>query len=72
MIPDPRGYDDFQMWAADAATLEFPDISVHADDWVLWAEEVVQSARGRELNLPGPYSFTTWQDWAERVYGVVQ
>lgn len=39
-------------------------------EWQDWAMQLLNNTTlGR--NLPNPYNFTEWKEWAERLYGVL-
>ena len=39
------------------------------DDWQSWAAQFLLNNVGR--NLPDPYGFADWQEWAQRLCGVI-
>lgn len=36
------------------------------DEWQDWAATVLGTGTLRDINLPNPYTFTDWRDWADR------
>lgn len=68
MITRPTGME-LQDWA-DQVALDLdvfgPVSRISGDDWQNWGVQFLNfSTIGR--NLPNPYNFTDWREWAERM-----
>lgn len=42
------------------------------NDWRLWVTTLIRSATFQGQNLPNPYLFDDWRDWAERFNSTVE
>jgi len=70
-IVDPRGID-LQSWA-DTLCLDLDEYAVipqlyDPDRWQDWAAGLVGINGISQLNLPSPYQFNDWKEWALRFY----
>jgi hypothetical protein len=68
MITRPTGME-LRDWA-DQVTLDLdvygPVSHITGDDWQGWGVQFL-SFGSIGKNLPNPYNFTDWRDWAERM-----
>ena len=38
--------------------------AVSGETWQLWAERFINATNLRKYNMPSPYQYQNWQDWA--------
>lgn len=65
-IPDPR-YMEFPDWATWTMYLtKTVNVApaVPSETWQLWAERFINATNLRKYNMPSPYQYQNWQDWA--------
>lgn len=68
-VVDPRGMTAKEWTAASTINLErFGAIPAlhNDDDWQDWGAVLSGFASLSGINVPNPFSFTNWQEWAER------
>ena len=75
MIVDPRGLTLTQY--ADAVTLSANSAWSlgRLDDeskWQDWATGLLRAAQLTAQNVPNPYFFTDWREWAMRAYPMLE
>ena len=75
MSVDPHGLT-LKDWA-DSVILTVPNSwllgRLDSDDrWQEWATGLVRAGSFSQRNLPNPYNFTDWKDWAMRVYPMLE
>ena len=82
MIIDPRGFGDDEViqWADFMAGHLgfFPDVVMGSDfnyerlddpdQWQDWAMGVFGGSDALGQDVPDPYSYSNWKDWAERLF----
>ena len=72
---DPR-HMSLTQWA-DAVILSVTDTwafgrLVNEDHWQEWATGFVTAPGYSQRNLPDPYKFTDWREWADRAYPMLE
>ncbi len=66
MIARPYGLN-LHDWA-DSLALDLVGVGrLVDDDWKTWATRQLIDNPNVDDNIPNPYEFDNWQDWAERV-----
>lgn len=80
MIIDPRGFDSILPWAdlMAGALGYFSDETVGSDanfpilqdpsKWQEWAEGVFCCGSGLGQDVPDPYAYDNWREWADRMF----
>jgi hypothetical protein len=72
---DPR-HMTLKDWA-DSVILSVTDVwsfgkLVNEDDWQSWAKAFVFANGYSQRNVPDPYMFTDWREWAQRAYPMLE
>lgn len=72
---DPR-HMTLKDWA-DSVILSVTDVwsfgkLVNEDDWQSWAKAFVVANGYSQRNVPDPYMFTDWREWAQRAYPMLE
>jgi hypothetical protein len=62
---------------ADSVILSVTDVwsfgkLVNEDDWQSWAKAFVVANGYSQRNVPDPYMFTDWREWAQRAYPMLE
>ncbi len=69
MIPQPMDMT-LQQWT-DAAVLALDNFDsigrMFGEDWQDWGVRLMTPLSLSGLNLPDPYGFTDWREWAQRL-----
>jgi hypothetical protein len=72
MIAQPRGLD-LKSWA-DSVCLDLGALGivgkVEGDNWQAWGAQLCNNI-DTVANLPNPYGFEKWDEWAERLCSVL-
>ena len=66
VIPDPRNME-FEVWSTWTAFLTGTvNVAPMVDEetWQLWAERFINATKLRKYNMPNPYQYQDWHDWA--------
>jgi hypothetical protein len=66
VIPDPRNME-FEAWSTWTAFLtQTVNVAPMVDEetWQIWAERFINATNLRKYNMPNPYQYQDWHDWA--------
>jgi len=66
VIPDPRNME-FPAWSTWTAFLTSTVNVAPVDSeerWQLWGERFINATKLRKYNMPSPYQYQNWRDWA--------
>lgn len=70
MIIDPRPMKDAIEWTDRMIPILDERIQMgrlfNNEDWQAWASGLLMFNQFSNLNLPNPYQFSDWKDWAMR------
>lgn len=78
MIIDPEGFgDDVIAWADQMSFLVEEEVPQflrldNPSEWREWAMCLVGAQDPIGQDAPDPYFFSTWQEWAERLFQTVE
>lgn len=71
---DPRNMS-LQDWA-DSVILSVTDVwdfgKIVDDNWQDWAKSFVVASGYSQRNVPDPYQFDDWREWAMRAYPMLE
>jgi len=68
-ISDPRTAVSFEEWADDNhdTLADYGYLPKAGDDWLDWSSAVMLMGALTVFNIPDPYQFTDWREWAIRL-----
>ena len=76
MTIDPRGFDTVVTWSDFMVPLIEKQIGVFpkldsAAEWQWWASTIFRGQSTFGQNVPDPYAYDDWREWAMRLFATV-